>query len=190
MSTIPPPVKEEKKPGSALAWILGLIGIGIVALTVLGLAVTYFVIYPNVQVAKSGNEVAITTPVGSMRVTKDGADDPGLPVFPDAKVADTGATVELAAPDGEMVAITAAKYRTNQSLTAVDDWYRDRLGPGYKREAAGVMVEKKKIFGADVRSDDIAYVYEKDDELHVVGLRKSGLNVEICLVRIGPKAAQ
>lgn len=184
----PPPDAPEKKSG-LLVWLLGLLGIGILVLGGGGMLVANYVM-KNVQVQQSGSQVAIQTPVGEMKVDRDVAADPGLPVYPGAVATDPGATVEIGVPNEEQVAVIAARYRTGDPLTKVDEWYQSQLGPDFKREGPGVMVRKKDIMGIQVKSTDIAFISEEKDLVRVVALERKGIQTEIALARIGRQETQ
>jgi len=187
MSTTPTSTPQKQ---SNLLWcVLGLLGAAVFVLGLAGLLVARFLLQ-DVQVYQTGAQVEIRTPVGELKVSKDATPRPGLPVYPGATLLEPAATVELAPHEDEAVEITAARYRTSDSLDKVDAWYREQLGPEFQREGAGVMVRKKDLFGVEVKSDDIAFVSEKNDLLRIVVLQKKVTTVEIALVRIGKQEAQ
>ena len=187
MSTTPIPTPE--KQSNLLWWVLGLLGAAVVVLGLAGLLAARFLLQ-DVQVHRSGEQVEIRTPVGDLKVSKDATPGSGLPVYPGATLFEPAATVELVPHQDEAVEITAARYRTSDSLDRVDAWYREQLGPEFQREGAGVMVRKKDLFGVEVKSDDIAFVSETNDLLRIVVLQKKMAAVEIALVRIGKQEAQ
>lgn len=196
MSTPPnsvPPAAGETEPqktGSNLgAWVLGLLLVGALILGGGAWLVTRFFVQ-NIQVNRAGSTVVIDTPVGSLKAGKDEKADPGLPVYPGAKVAQPGGTVELSLPEEDSVQLTAAHYRTLDPIEKVDAWYREQLSSDFKREGPGVMVRKKNINGIIVKSDDVAYVSEKDDLVRVVALQKRFNGVEIALLRAGKQESQ
>lgn len=187
MAASPPPAPQRKS--NVLWWILGVL-VAAVVLFGLGafLAVTY--VARSVKVEQSGDRVEISTPVGSLRASKDKTADPGLPVFPGATVSDTGGSVELAGPDNESVAIVASKYNTTDNIEKVDAWYAEKLGSDFKREGPGITTRKKEIVGIHVESGDIAFISEKEGLVRIVALKKRFNGVEIGLVRIGKNEAQ
>ena len=194
MSTSPVPAPaqgppEHEKKSNLLWWLLGLLAIGIAVLGLGGVLIASYVLR-NVRVQQSGSRVEIQTPVGEVKVSKDVAANPGLPVYPGATVAEAGATVEIGAPAEETVSIVAARYRTADPLPKVDDWYREQLGADFKREGPGVMVRKKDITGLQVKSSDVAFISEKDDLVRVVALERKGIYTEIALARIGKQETQ
>jgi hypothetical protein len=192
MSTSPigSPVPQQlppRKSNNALIWILAIVGGGIVILVIGGLLIAGMLIR-HVRVNESGNKVEIETPAGSLRVNGDQAHATGLPVYPGAQPSksDGGANVEFSAQSGAGMGLANEKYSTPDDLDEVAEWYKQRLGPGYKREDRG---SKKR--SDQVSSDaDVAYVYEKGDNVRVVALTKKSGRIEIELVRIGTKEVQ
>ena len=189
MATTPPAAPPPEKKSSLLWWLLGLLLAGIAVLGIGGVLVASFVLR-NVEVRKSGNGVQIETPVGGVKVNKDAAADPGLPVYPGAATSESGATVELTGPDEDRFTVTAARYRTADPITKVDEWYQERLGAEFQREGPGVMRRKKDIFGVTVKSSDIAFIAEEKDLLRVVALELKGIYTEVALARIGKQETQ
>lgn len=195
MSTTPVPNPPPQQPpafekkSNLLWWLLGLLGIGIVVLGLSGLLIASYVL-KNVQVQQSGSQVEVQTPVGHVKVDKDVAANPGLPVYPGALVSDPGAVVEIGAATEDTVSVIAARYRTPDPLVKVDEWYREQLGPGFQREGPGVMMRKKDIIGIQVKSSDVAFISEEKELVRVVVLERKGNNTEIALVRIGQQESQ
>lgn len=195
MSTTPasqPPQSGPDAPpkkASFILWLLGLLGIGVAVLAVGGILVAMYVAR-NVQVQQSGDRVEVQTPIGSLKVDKSAETDPGLPVYPGAVVNEPGATVELGTETDEVLTVVAAKYRTSDPISKVDEWYQEKLGAEFKREGAGVMIRKKEIVGIQVNSGDIAFVAEDKDSMRVVVLERRGIHTEIGMARIGRPEAQ
>lgn len=187
MATEPGPIPE--KQGTLLWWFLGLLVAGVLILGVGGLLITRYVLR-SVEVVRTGEQVEVRTPVGDLRVEKSATPDLGLPTYPGATLAEPAATVELTPPDEEPLEITAARYRTPAAIEEVDAWYREKLGPEFEREGPGVMEKKRKIFGIEIKSDDVVFLSERDGVLRVVALQKKGFQVEIALVRIGHQQGQ
>ena len=179
-----PDSSAPERKSHLLLWIFGLLAAGVLILSLGGLIAARF-LARNIEVIQTGNRVEVRTPVGSIRADKSSGDETGLPSYPGATLAEPAGTVELTAPDEENVAITAAKYRTDDPVEKVDAWYREKLGPEFEREGAGVMRRKKDIFGIQVRSDDVAFISEKDDYVLIVAIQKKFSRVEIAHVRIG-----
>lgn len=188
MSTPPNPL-PQKSSSNIWAWVLGLVVAGALILGAGAWFVTRYLVH-TIEVSRAGSSVEIETPVGTLKAAKDEKADPGLPIYPGAKLAQAGGTVELSMPGEDSVNVTAAHYRTIDPIEKVDAWYREQLGPDFKREGPGVMVRKKNITGVVVKSDDIAYISEKDDVVLVVALQKRFNGVEIALLRAGKQEAQ
>jgi hypothetical protein len=179
----------QKSSNNIWAWVLGLVFTGV---TILGAGAWYVTRYlvQSIEVNRAASSVEISTTVGSVRAAKDENADPGLPIYPGAKLAQAGGTVELSRPDEDAVNLTAAHYRTIDPIEKVDAWYREQLNPDFKREGPGVMVRKKNINGVEVKSNDIAYISEKDDLVLVIALQKRLNGVEIALLRAGKPEKQ
>jgi hypothetical protein len=185
-----PPVSAPSKRSNTAWWILGVL-LGGVALLALGglLLATYVARQMDVKVTSTGPTVEISTPVGSIRASKDAGADPGLPLYPGAKMTEGAGSVEVAADEGG-VEVIAAHYRTLDPIAKVDEWYRGQLGPDFKREGPGVYQRKKEILGIRVSSEDVAFISEKSEGVRVVALKKTFNGVDIALVRIAQKEAQ
>lgn len=195
MSTTPAPQPPKTGPDAPpkkvpfILWLLGLLGVGVAVLAVGGILVAMYVAR-NVQVQQSGEKVEIQTPVGSLKVDKSGETDPGLPVYPGAAVNEPGATVELGTDTDEVLHVVAAKYRTSDPITKVDEWYQAQLGADFKREGPGVVIRKKDIVGIQVNSGDVAFIAEDKESMRVVVLERKGIQTEIAMARIGRPEAQ
>jgi len=171
-------------------WIVGVV---VAALAILGLGTVLVATYlaRKVEVIRATSEgVEIRTPAGTLRAGTTEKQETGLPEYPGAHVSEPMGSIELAG-DAEMgFLVTAAKYRTRDALATVDQWYLEKLGPEFTREAAGVMVRKRQLFGVEVRSSDVAYIEEKEDSMRFVVLRREGLETEIVLAHIGKQEVQ
>ena len=131
--------------------------------------------------------IEIETPAGSLRVNGDQLHATGLPVYPGAKpMKSQGSNVEFAADSGAGIGISNEKYITLGDLDVVSAWYQQRLGAGYQREEKGSGNHRDHV-SSDA---DVAYVYEKGDNVRVVALTKKSNGIEIELVRIGKKEVQ
>jgi hypothetical protein len=179
----------QKSSSNIWAWVLGLVFAGVVILGAGAWFVTRYLVH-TIEVNQANSSVEINTPVGTLKAAKDEKADPGLPIYPGAKLAQAGGTVELSVPGEDSVNLTAVHYRTIDPIEKVDAWYREQLSPDFKREGPGVMVRKKDINGVIVKSDDIAFISEKDDVVLVVALQKRFNGVEIALLRAGRQEAQ
>ena len=184
-----PTVPAPERKGSLLLWIIGLI---VAAIVILGLggALIAFYLARQVEVVRTGPDgVEVRTPLGTIRANRDKAET-GLPEYPGARMTDTPGTVEISGPEDEGFLVTVGKYRTPDAPATVDEWYRGRLASSFEREPAGTMVRKRHIFGTEVRSDDLAYIEEKDDVIRFVVIRRQGFETEIVLARLGKQDVQ
>lgn len=188
-STGPSNPNPPKSSSNIWLWVIGLVVAGTLILGIGALFVTRFLVQ-RIAISRAGESVEINTPVGSVKATKDESANPGLPIYPGAKLAQPGGSVELGVPDEESVSLTSAHYRTIDPIEKVDAWYREQLSADFKREGPGVMNHKKNISGIIVKSNDIAFISEKDDLVRVVALQKGSNGVEIALLRVGKSEAQ
>jgi hypothetical protein len=128
--------------------------------------------------------------MGSIKASKDAPVDPGLPLYEGAVPSEAPASVELSSPDGQQLSILKMQYRTKDPLVKVDEWYTEKLGREFRREGSGVSTKKKEIFGAEIRSEDVAFISEKDKTMQVVALKKTLSGTEIVLLRISEAEPQ
>ncbi len=141
----------------------------------------------HVHVNQTGKQVEIETPAGALRVNGDQAHATGLPVYPGAQPDKSeGSTVELSAISGAGLGLATEKYVTPDDLNDVSEWYKQQLGPSYKREDHASATHREHV-SSDA---DVAYVYEKGDTTRLVALTKKTEGVEIELLRIGKKEVQ
>ena len=191
MSTAPlgssvPPQQPPRKSNNAVLWILAIVGGGFVILVIGGLLIAGMFI-KHVHVNGSGQRVEIETPAGSLSVNGDQLHATSLPVYPGAKqVKSQGANLEFSGDSGAGMGISTEKYNTPDDLDVVSAWYQQRLGAGYRREEKGSGNHRDHV-SSDA---DVAYVYEKGDNVRVVALTRKSDGVEIALVRIGKKEVQ
>jgi len=190
VSTPQPPAPIPQRSSSLIWWIVGIV-LAAVLILGLGTALIAFYFARQVEVIRSGADgVEVRTPAGTLRAGT-GKQETGLPEYPGARSTETPGTVELAGTDEDnSFMVTVAKFRTSDPLATVDEWYRERLPSSFEREAAGVMVRKRRVFGTEIRSSDIAYIEEKDGNLSFVTLRRSTTETEITLARIGKQEVQ
>jgi hypothetical protein len=186
------PVAPSPPPRSGrnlFLWVIGLLAAAVVVLG-LGGALIAFYLARQVEVIRTGPEgVEVRTPLGSIRAEQ-GKAETGLPEYPGARMTETPGTVEIAGPGEEGFLVTAAKYRTADAVATVDEWYRGQLASSFEREPAGTMIRKRRLFGTEVRSDDLAYIEEKDDVIRFVVIRRQGRETEIVLARLGRQDVQ
>jgi hypothetical protein len=175
-----PPQPPPPKRNDAVLWILAIVGGGFVVLVLGGLLLASLFIR-HVHVSDTGKQA------GALRVNNDRLHSTGLPVYPDAKrIESEGSGVELSAPGGAGLAIATEKYMASDDLDQVSKWYQQHLGPGYEREEHGSGAHRDHVSS----SADVAFVYEKGDNVRVVALTKKSDGVEIELVRIGTREVQ
>lgn len=183
-----PETPQPERKSSLLWWALGLLGAGI-AILGLGTFIAWRILAPQVEVIRSSSSVEIKNPAGDLKASREG-DDTGLPKYPGAELSEPGATVEIESPAEDTVFVTVAKYRTADSMDTVDAWYRERLGADFEREGSGKMQRKKVIYGAEVSSEDVVFLQDREHALQAVILRRKGLATEIVLVRAGEPQAK
>jgi hypothetical protein len=181
-----PPQQPPPKRNDAVLWILAIVGGGFVVLVIGGLLLGSMFIR-RVHVSQTGKQVEIETPAGALRVNSDQLHSTGLPVYPGAQPDKSeGSTIELSAIGGAGLGLAAEKYLTSDDLEKVSVWYKQQLGPSYKREEHGSATHRQHV-SSDA---DVAYVYEKGDTTRLVALTKKSEGVEIELLRIGKKEVQ
>jgi hypothetical protein len=190
MSTTPALSPQPQKKSNALWWVLGVLVVAVLVFSIGGMMIARFFLKDVVEVRQASGQVEIQAPGVSVKVDKSAPPDTGLPLYPGATVAETGGTVEIGSPADETVRVVAARYRTQDSIDTVDDWYRQQLGPEFRREGPGEMIRKKEVFGISVKSSDIAFISESNDLLRVVVLERKGLHTEIGLAKIGKQETQ
>ncbi|MBI3404810.1 MAG: hypothetical protein HY046_05075 [Acidobacteria bacterium] len=195
MSTQPMAVPEKKRP-TLLWWILGLLGAGTLLLGIGGVFLAWYLArHMEISTDGSRSQVNIQTPLGGLKVDKNGKTDPGLPIYPGASRQDDSATVELSGPTGDALHIAAAKYSSADSLEKIDTWYRTKLGPEFERRSPGRIERKRQIMGVEVKelemdSADISFLAEKKEFLRVVALERRGSSIRITLLRMGSPETQ
>jgi len=185
-SAVPPPSPASQN--TAIWWILGIVGGGVVILALCGLVFTSY-IARQVRVKEAGKQVEISTPVGQIQVNKGGPHDTGLPIYPGASALESdGANIQITAAEGTQVGVAAAKYFTSDPLDKVAAWYSERLGPEFSRETPGRG--SSRIQRVEASDADVAFVSQNGDRVRVVGLKKRPGGVEIDLARVGQQEAQ
>ena len=195
MSTQPMAVAEKKRP-TLLWWILGVLGAGTVLLGVGGIFLAWYLArHMEITTDGSRSQVNIQTPLGGLKVDKNGKTDPGLPVYPGAARQDDSATVELSAPTGDSLHIAAAKFFTTDPLDKIDAWYRAKLGAEFERRSPGRIEFRKKVMGVEINelemdSADVSFLAEKKEFMRVVALERRAGGVRIVLLRMGSPETQ
>ncbi len=187
MSTAPVPTPAKKS--HLLWWILGVAG-ALLVLFVVGGAFVAGLVFQNIRVHKSGQEVQVSTPVGELKVGETAARDAGLPIYPGAARAESGKNVELSLPADQRVGLVVVQYHSSDPLDKVEAWYRTRLSPDFKREESSSRHVKVTAKGVDLGENEVAFVADHDDLVRVVALGKRGDATQITLVRVGAQEAQ
>lgn len=183
---VPPPVRQDRT--TAVWWILGIVGGGIVVMVLLGLMLAGYVLR-NSRLDTAGKNVDIQTPVGELKVNQDQNHASGLPVYPGAMPSgkDDQANLEILAGESG-VGLAVETFETPDALEKVTAWYTQRLGSSFHRENPH---DKSKIHGINVDSDsDVAFVDDHGNGARVVALKKKDSRVEISLLRVGKREAQ
>jgi hypothetical protein len=186
------PPAAPPKPNNAIWWILTVLGGVVVLLVIAGLTAADLIIR-HVNVRNSSQRVEIQTPVGDLQANRDGTDATGLPVYPgaakgtDDDIAEGSADVSLG---DEGLGIAAESYDSADSLDAVKTWYRSRLGPSFRLEAAK---DERRILNRanfDMGDQDWAFVEDRTDATGLVALRRADNHVQITLLTVGKREAQ
>ncbi len=173
------PAPQQQRSGNLVAILVVIFGL-LMVLGVMGVWLGIQVISRGVhlQVKDQGNGnklVTITTPVGSMNVSKQSRPQfIGLPVYPGASpVKDQGsATVDINLPDSHDVQVAAQKYLTADSIQKVRDYYKQQLGSlvtHYKdRNAHG-----ESVFEIKTKDEDkiVALKTERDGKTRIALVR-------------------
>ncbi len=197
MSTSPNPAPSSSappsapaKPSNALWWALGIFGL-VVFLVIAGGIMTAVYFARSIRVDQKAQKLEVSTPAGKISLhATEGVKTVGLPIYPGAELAESGGGIEFTAPNDQRVGVSAVRYRTNDSLEKVDQWYREQLGSDFERRLPGDRRSEIRIQGVDISKGDIAYVAEANGLIRVVGLKKAFGGTEIGMARIGKQEAQ
>lgn len=190
--------------GGAWQIVLGILG-GLVLLCVVAVLVAIWAVnrYVQIEVKHNGDSkrVEVRTPIGEFTVEK--GEEAGrrlkLPVYPGAEPEEESVSVRLwgRVEDEEGgLHVTAAEFRTRDSLDEVDAWYREQLGSEFIRE-------KGRIVGGDHRGqdgdweirvepggDDVLYKHEREGRLRGVVLSQELGRVKIGLFELAEARPQ
>ena len=176
-----------------------LILLGILAVLAGLWAVREFV---RVEVERSGpaKTVSIRTPIGDLEVRKaeDVAELLKLPIYPGAVPEEDSASVRLRGRLWEEeggLDIVAAKFVSDHEFDSVESWYRERLGPDFKREVgrlSGAKSDNVKDWRIHVEpgGDDVLFTQEREGRLRGVGLGREAGKVTIGLFQITEASRQ
>ncbi len=190
MSAAPVPPPPQQRQNTALWWVLGILGAGIVVLVLAGVIVTAY-LARQVRIREAGKRVEIETPVGELKVNSAGTHDTGLPVYPGAVSSESqGGDLSFSTTDNERVGISAEHFRSNDALEKVQAWYRKRLGPEFRQEGPNEKGRPGRKDHLDVGEHDLAFVNDSGEGARIVALKRVEGGTEIDLVRVGKQEVQ
>ena len=192
--------KQRGGAAQNFLFVLGiLILLGILAVLAGLWAVREFV---RVEVERTGpaKSVSIRTPIGDLEVRKaeDVAEQLKLPIYPGAVPEEDSASVRLRGRLWEEeggLDIIAAKFVSDHDFTSVESWYRQQLGPDFKRETGRLGGARTKT-GTDWKirvepgGDDVIFTQEREGRLRGVGLGREAGKVTIALFQITEASQQ
>jgi len=185
----PPAPAPRPHTNTVLLWILGIVGGGILLLVVCGLVVAGMVLR-HVRVDHAGDNVAIETPAGALRISKGDAHSTGLPEYPGAVASkDQSADIEVSS-NNKRAGVAIEKFHTSDSRDVVVAWYRKHLSPSFRLETNESAKAVARKWDTDVDPDDIAFVDDRDDGARVIALKAVGASTDIVLVRAGKQEPQ
>jgi hypothetical protein len=169
-------MRGRKEHGGILAWLLITFLLVAGCLVVAGVFVAHTI---KVHQSRTGNDVQVDTPFGSVHVQHHGTTRPetaGMPLYPGAKPIHGGenASVDLSAIFGDKdLQIVAGKWETTDPIDKVQKFYEDKF-PDMSVIQHGNKVEMHSVNGHGKR---------------VVALLDRGGRTEIALASVGePKA--
>jgi hypothetical protein len=191
MATTPiaprPPAPQSNN--NVIWWILGIFGGGILLLAVCGLVIATMVLH-HVRVDHSGDNVAIETPAGALRISKGDPHATGLPEYPGSlAIKSEGADIEVSS-NNNRAGLAIEKFHTSDSRDVVQTWYRKHLGPSYRLETNQTAKSAIRKWNTDVDPDDIAFVDDRNDGARVIALKAVGGSTDIVLIRAGKQEPQ
>ena len=142
-----------------------------------------------------GKHVEISTPFGELKVDKAEAAAARLklPIYPGARPKEESASVKLRGRAGDeegRLDITVAQFLTLDSMQQVDAYYRQQLGPEYKREEGNRVKTVRdrreerwrKRIGVEARG--VSYTKETEGRVRGVALEPWGSDVKITLFEV------
>lgn len=196
------PLRLRSQRGGAGPVVLGIVG-GLILVCVLAVVFGFWVaarfFRVDIEDGEGGKRVHISTPFGEIDIRKaeDVAESLKLPVYPGAEADDDAASVRLRGwlDDDEAggLDVTAAEFRSDDSLEVVDDWYRRQLGSDYVRKVGhveGVLgdLDDDDLEGWSVHvepgGEDVYYELNRAGRLRGVVLRRKGDGVKIGLFEV------
>ena len=190
MSAAPVPPPQQQRQNTALWWVLGILGAGVVVLVLAGVIVTAY-LARQVRIHGAGKRVEIETPVGELKVNGAGTHDTGLPIYPGAVSSESqGGNLSFSTTDNERVGISAEHFRSNDTLEKVQAWYRKRLGPEFRQEGPDEKGRPGRKDHRDLGEQDLAFVNDAGEGARIVALKRVEGGTEIDLVRVGKQEVQ
>lgn len=192
--------RAREQGASTWQVILGILGVLLVLVVLVVLAAGVIVsrfVKIEVQRDGEGERVAVRTPIGEVTVQKgeEAAKRLRLPVYPDAEPEDEGVAIRLwgrLEQEEGGLDVTAAEFRTPESLERVDEWYREQLSAEFTREKGRIVGEGEagdEGHGWEIRvepdGDDIIYKNEADKRVRGVVLKREHGWTKIGLFEVG-----
>jgi hypothetical protein len=152
---------ESRERGGALKIVLLVLGgllVLVVGLALVGLMVLRHYVAVDVEHGPEGRKVEVSTPIGSFSVEKaeDTARKLNLPVYPGARATENSVSVKMKGElEGErgMVDVSAAEFVTDDDFEKVDAWYRQQLGPEFKRQVGHLSGKPGERIGERIEAD-------------------------------------
>lgn len=186
MSSAPLP---PQRSNTAVWWILGIIGGGLVLLVLLGFVFASAVLR-HIRVNEANQSVNITTPMGEIKVDKSELHPTGLPVYPGATPMSGNTTSISISANDSGVGVATEQYQTSDPLNKVQGWYRKNLGAEFRLETnrAKFSNEEKQLL--DQKDEGVAFVDDHGNGARVVALGEAPSGTTIKLVRAGKREVQ
>ena len=186
MSSTPVTPPAEASTGRLVAIVVGVV-VGIILLTIAGLAVAGYYFASKVRVTEGRDQLGreksfrVETPFGRVRVEKQEQVDPkslGIPIYPGAamvKGEGGGARVDLDLDFADKyVRVVAVKMETSDSFDKVVEFYRD--------EATDFIFSQKG-------HDNVEFRWEHGQLKKLVVITERGGRTRISLAKIGEPEA-
>ena len=167
-----PPAARSGMP-TGIKVLLGIVAV-VLVVGLLGVAAAGYFAYRlarnNVDIDASSGQVSLQTPEGKVTMGKMGAvseAELGIPIYPNAKPAEAG--FEVSSPKG---GVRTFLFTTNDSITQVADFYKEKLGDELKTTVTGPD-------GAMLGMDG----YKGADYLITIGRELGRTNIAITVAR-------
>ena len=190
MSTAPHPPQPPAPPvpvrasSNVVAIVLLVLALIVVVSTIVvwgGLRYLARGVQVHVNEAKTGKQVSIQTPIGSLDVKRDVNEAQlGLPIYPGATRAkdEDSATINMDFGGEHGVHLVVAKFETTADLDKVRRFYQDRVGG-----------EVTKVTAKDNEGKTVFEIKHGDQE-RIIALKSTGGGTSIELVRVEHGAEQ